>query len=372
MQNRSERISGCSGKRQYANNAAAVQAAISLHNRASKGKPSAYYCAVCGGFHIGRNPSATKPRIIEDDNMLLDKFRNNAKTASETVEKTFGENRELSWFAQRVGRGNSGAFSEVATITPSIARHILDYNPDNRRVYEAKVQEIAGDIKGGRWKVNGETIIVAKDGSLNDGQHRLWAVIEAGQPISTMIVFGVDRDTRYTVDMGMPRTTGDFLGMRGVKNYNHVASISRLYDTFNRGVYARKIPGQTKTYLLDVYRKNAKDMDEAASRAGVACTSKDGVSRYAGVPAWGVAFMLCNRANPAMAETFFARLSDGVGLKRTSPILALRARLMVISDQRLGAHERCGLILAHWNAWRKDVPVTRSLPVPKSWPNVEG
>ena len=87
--------------------------------------------------------------------------------------------------------------------------------------------------------------------------------------------------------------------------------------------------------------------------------------------AWGVAFLVCNRANPEMAELFFARLSDGVGLKKNSPILALRARLMVIQDQRLSTHERCGLILAHWNAWRKDVSVTRSLPLPKSWPKLE-
>jgi len=280
--------------------------------------------------------------------------------------------KELSWFAQHVAQGQRETFSEVVTITPSIARHILDYNPDNRRLYESKVQEIAGDITAGRWRINGETIIVAKDGSLNDGQHRLWAVVEAGMPITTLMVFGVERDTRYTVDMGIARSTGDFLGMRGVKNYNHVASISRLYDTFSRGAYARKIIGQTKTYLLDVYRKNAKAIDDAASRAGTACTSSDGVSRFAGVPAFGVAFLVCNRANPEMAEAFFARLSDGVGLKRSSPILALRARLMIIQEQRLSTHEKCALILAHWNAWRKDIPVTRSLPVPKSWPKVEG
>lgn len=276
----------------------------------------------------------------------------------------------LSWFAQMVERGRHSPFSEIVTLTPDIARHILDGNTDNRKVSYKKVTEIAKDILAGRWKVNGETIIIASDGSLNDGQHRCWAVVEAGTPIKTMMAFGIERESRFTVDTGVGRTVSGFLGMQGIKNAAHVGSITRLYDSYSRKLYYRVRDGQTSPYILEVYKRNEKEINEAASRATV-CTAKDSIARFAGVPAWGLAFMLCYRANPEMAEVFFARLSDGVGLERDDPILALRSRLMAANDARLMIHEKCALILIHWNTWRRGIPVKKTLRSPKSWPVVE-
>src|SRR6185369_3431611 len=76
------------------------------------------------------------------------------------------------------------------------------------------------EIKGGRWTLNGEPIIVSDTGELNDGQHRCRAVIDANTPIDVVLIVGIKRDTRITLDQGKVRTAGDFLSMEGNINAN--------------------------------------------------------------------------------------------------------------------------------------------------------
>lgn len=280
--------------------------------------------------------------------------------------KSLNEHRGLSWLAQKVEQGRKAPFSEVVTITPEIAQHILDANYENRNVSQGLIDQIAEDIEHGRWQMNGEAIVLAKNGELNDGQHRLRACIEAKSSIQTIIVFGVARDSRLTVDMGKPRTTGDFMGMQGVKNANNVATIARLYDAYLKDYFYRTAIWQTKQYLLEFYHKHAKRLDAATTRA-----QNTYARRVVGLPAYGAAFLIIHAANPVEAEIFFQRIQDGANLSRGNAILALRMRLQNVKEQRLQLHEITGLILAHWNAWRKGKQISRSLNVPASWPRVE-
>jgi hypothetical protein len=287
-------------------------------------------------------------------------------TTLKELAKNVVANRSVSWFAERVQRARAqGEFAEITTITPEIARAILDQNDGNRKVSDSLVQQIAGDISGGRWQMNGEAIVIAKDGELNDGQHRLNAVIESKTPIRTLMMFGVSRESRYTVDMGRARTTGDFLQMQGVKNWNNAAAITRLYDMYLNKYYSRKGEWQTKQYLLAAYHKNRKAIDHSTTFA------QKTFARKVGLPAFGVAYLIIHALNADDCELFFHSFIEGANLKRNSPILALRNRMDLAADQRLAAHERCALILAHWNSWRRGESITRSLPVPRSWPKVE-
>lgn len=369
MQNRNELASGCGGKRQYSTNAAAVQAAISLHKRASKGKPNAYYCAVCGGFHIGRKGMPTKPRIEHDeDNMLLEKFR--GKTTSEITEKTFGENCELSWLAQRVARGAKEPFSEIATITPSIAKHILEKNNDNRKVREPLVNQIASDIKNGLWQLNGESIIISKDGILNDGQHRLNAVIESGVPIKTVIMFGVSRSSRHTVDMGAARTASDLLGMDGEKNVVLASGIARQLMAYRKGHYAygggSGNYSPTKQAVYDYYNHHSREIQKAANviqNGKFFCKT--------GPTSWGVAYIILSKLNIAEAEVFFSKCATGESLKRNDPILMLRMHFNEIGKQRLKTFEKLELIIRYWNAWRQGKPLSRRISLHGEYPEIE-
>lgn len=373
MQPRNNTSAGCGGKRKYSSNAAAVQAALSLHARASKGKPAAYFCGVCGSFHIGRKGGMhAKPRIEPDeDNMLLEKMKR--ESASEVSAKSYGENRELSWLAQRVARGQKEPFSEIATITPSIAKHILERNDDNRSLKDGLVRQIATDIASGLWQLNGESIIIAKDGSLNDGQHRLSAVVESGKPIQTVIMFGVSRASRDTVDMGSARSVGDIIGMHGGKYATTAASVSQLLMMFRRGAYSIGDGGRgtvsrrpTKQEILAYYARHGKEIDKSVAR-----TINDKFFKKTGPTSWPVAYAILSRINPDAAELFFTRAASGENLSRGDAILTMRGHFLE-HPARIRSWERLELIIRYWNAWRKRKPTSRRIASLGSYPEIEG
>ena len=107
----------------------------------------------------------------------------------------------LSWFASRVERGREQPFSEIVEITPDIAKRLMEVNDSNRRINQRTIDRLAHDIRTSQWRLNGDAVIVSKDGRLNTGQHRMLAVLAAGKPIKTWVTFGVDRDSRFTLNL---------------------------------------------------------------------------------------------------------------------------------------------------------------------------
>jgi len=87
----------------------------------------------------------------------------------------------------------------------------------------------------GRWKLNGEPIILSDKGNLMNGQHRLHAVIRSNTPAYMMLTEGVDEAAFATMDAGINRTAGDVLAMNGVTNFNHVAAMTRMMLNYKDG-----------------------------------------------------------------------------------------------------------------------------------------
>lgn len=122
--------------------------------------------------------------------------------------------------------------SQMLTITPEMARKMLDKTPTfQRKLNKHRVDSIAEDIKKGLWEANGATIVMSKRGNLIDGQHRCAAIIEAGVPVESLVVMGVDDDAYATIDSGKARSARDALGERGCAAD---ASIARHWIYMNR------------------------------------------------------------------------------------------------------------------------------------------
>jgi hypothetical protein len=118
------------------------------------------------------------------------------------------------WLATQHSRARrDGPFTVKTELTPALAKLLLDSNPENRKISPWLVRQMVRDIKNGRWALNGETLIVALSEELNDGQHRCQAVIDADKSIRTMITFGVERESRFTIDTGQKKSIGDHLDM---------------------------------------------------------------------------------------------------------------------------------------------------------------
>lgn len=254
-------------------------------------------------------------------------------------------------------------------ITPALAEHLLENNPNNRKVSQRTVGIIANDIRSGRWAVNGETIIIADDGTLNDGQHRLWAIIESGISVSSMIVYGVPRKTKETIDIGRQRTTGDFIGMAGETHANVSAALAGHLLRWEKGIAREKSTtiGDSKTEILTYFNEHKTEIQSAIAKVTSNAT-KFNRAGFGG-PAF-IAFtwtILGRKAGEATADDFWHQMLTGSNLSENSPILYARNRMM--RDKKMGFFGRLELLFRAWNAWREGRTVA-TLPVNGDIPNL--
>lgn len=272
--------------------------------------------------------------------------------------------RDLSWFAQRVQRGQSEIFSETVTITPDIAKRLLEVNDANRTISWKYVKAIARDITNRHYELNGEAIIVSKEGYLNNGQHRLLAVIEANSPIQTIMTFGVTRSSRRTVDMGRARTVANYLNMEGVASYSSCAAIASMWLGYSLNYYGKvsKTNLVTKQDSLAFYERNKDDIDKA-----VALFRGRTKAIRCNVTEIGTAYCILRRMDPVHVEGFFGMLIDGANLDPDDPILWLRNKLIGGGD--LTTWNRLEYILRYWIAWRNGDKTKRHVPLYDRWPS---
>ena len=97
------------------------------------------------------------------------------------------------------------ATATIETITPARAAEMLASNTNNRPLRRALVESYARDMAAGNWKLNGETIIMGRDETLLNGQHRLHACVMANVPFTTLVVYGIERDAVMAMDSGANR-----------------------------------------------------------------------------------------------------------------------------------------------------------------------
>lgn len=127
------------------------------------------------------------------------------------------------------------AAGRVTMITPEMAEQWLNRNTHNRPIRQSRVDEYARDMAAGRWQMTGEAIKFDTDGALLDGQHRLWGIVEAGEPIRMMIVTGLAPESQSVMDTGAKRSAGDALHLGGIANGNIVAASAKLGIAYDAG-----------------------------------------------------------------------------------------------------------------------------------------
>lgn len=250
------------------------------------------------------------------------------------------------WLESRLRRGRAGPFSESFTLTPALARVLLERNPDNRPVASSKIATYARDIVAGRWTLNGETLKVSVEGHLNDGQHRCLAVIDANRPADTMIMFGLPRESRLTLDQGMARTPGHYLSMLGFKDSNIIAAAAgNLWQYENFGHLKRASECRpTKAQILATAEANLglEDSCDVAGKANIPMVSSPGLMTFCH-------YVFAQR-DRELADEFMRRFIVGNELPVGHPILGLRTRLQnaKTAKDRLHVIEKAELIFCAW------------------------
>lgn len=251
---------------------------------------------------------------------------------------------------------------QLVKITPQMAADLLKHNAAGQRpVRASRVEQYARDMHNGKWMLTGETIKLDPEGALLDGQHRLAAIVESGCTIPLLIAYGVPHEAMAVMDSGVARTFADALHMGGAQNRILLAAIVRRVLAWERGA---RIPNGkivlSHSELGDRFRLDPYGFDAATRRANDVRNA--GVGH--GMPA-GTAYYLFAQIDEAQAKSFADQFVGGAGLPARSPILALRARMLRRSIDRLSSHEQLALIIRAWNLFRADTPVDK-LALPKS------
>lgn len=255
------------------------------------------------------------------------------------------------WLDDLVSKSQAKPSARVISLTPALAEVLLDRNPANRKINFRAVETYTHEIRGNRWSFNGEPIIVANTGELNDGQHRCMAVIEAGKAIDVLLIVGVDRETRVTLDQGRARTAADYLSMSGNLNTMQLASAANyLWQYRNRGlVYSGGARGgavATKGEIMDVVAANP------GLERSLALVQVKGADAVGGRAILAFVHFVFSTVNREDADFFIHQLTTGAGLRAGDAILYVRNRI-INGRGALKKGEKIELLFKGWNAWRK-------------------
>lgn len=278
------------------------------------------------------------------------------------------DKKAAEWLDAYVALSQDGVIAIVDDLTPARARVLLGRNDSNRKLSERLVFAYARDVKNDAWELNGQSLIISKEGLMNDGQHRCHAVINADAPLRTLFTFGVERETRTSVDQGRVRTAADYLSMTGYKNATVLATAANhIWSHKNNkyltsGGYSKANKGEIRHIVLE-YPNLMKSVDKAVASAG---------SRAVGGPAMcAFAHWTFARASKeAAADEFIEGLCEGAGLSRRNPILYARNRL-IKERGKLRPNDRAELIFKAWNAWRSNQDLTQLYITGGELPKVE-
>jgi hypothetical protein len=263
--------------------------------------------------------------------------------------------RMEAWLKERLNKGAKGPYAEVTTLTPVLASLLLQRNIGNRQIGPHNAEQIKADLLSGRWCFNGESIVISETGVLLDGQHRCSAVVETRVSIPVVLVFGPKEESRFTIDIGRPKSAANFLGMKGYRDTPSLASaISLVIEYGKTGTIAPSFKRPTKTEIVtaaDELRGIQASLDAVQGCTRVRLGSR-GVFAFCH-------YTFKRRGSKEDADEFMRLLIEGDGLRKGDPIFHCRDRLLKM-ESTARQSSRAETIFRGWNMWRRGETVNPS------------
>ena len=233
-------------------------------------------------------------------------------------------------------------------VSPDLATEWLERRGNNRPVRDTTVHTYAHEMKEGRWKFNGQPIQFDEAGALLNGQHRLWAIVESGVTVDTVIQWGIDRDAQDTIDVGRKWMGADVLHMVGEQNTLILSAGLTWLWREKRGHLATNWQPSTveRMELLKQFpsiRDSVKRVATWTSRTFLAPS----IACYCH---WKF-----SQIDPERADDFISKLYTGSDLSEENPIYRLREKIIYHRTKRIKLlpSEELAFIIITWNAYIK-------------------
>ncbi len=250
----------------------------------------------------------------------------------------------------------------IMEVTPHQARAWLLKNNMNRPVNKDNLALLAKEMKSKNFHLTGESIKIAEDGTLLDGQHRLMAIVESGIAVKMFVMKGLPKEAFKFIDTGRMRQAGDVLGIDGIKNPSKIAAVVKFIIAFKRGQYFsaanQRTRGATKitnVMVSDFASKNIKSLyDSYGFGFG------KGKRLIAGTLISSMHFLFKNIDEKA-ADDFINKLVEGTNLTKESPIFMLHEKFIMDArnKKKMKMSDKVALICKSWNLYRTNKKVVR-------------
>ena len=104
--------------------------------------------------------------------------------------------------------------AHIITSSKAVVDALLAMNTRNRAIKPTQVLRLTQDVQAGKFVLTNQGIGVSISGVLNDGQHRLVALRDAGYPpVELLIVTGLSDESQALVDQQAKRSQADVVSL---------------------------------------------------------------------------------------------------------------------------------------------------------------
>lgn len=244
---------------------------------------------------------------------------------------------------------------ELISVTPELAKKWLQRNINNRTLSQWTVSHYAAEMSAKTWRhPTGEALIFDTNNVIQQGQHRLHAVVESGETITFWVMFNADPDDFQVIDSGRKRTVADVLQMQGGKNAGVAATTSRLLCMWMETDWDTR--NLTRSHIVEFHNKYF-DVIQKGAVVGKSLSTNLRIS--AGHFATVYAYVDIISRQTEQLNEFANALANGHMLAKDSPVLALRnwTHLPKIAAGTHTQQKGVAVITKAWNAYSIGAPM---------------
>jgi hypothetical protein len=212
-------------------------------------------------------------------------------------------------------------------------------------------------MRDGHFENTGEPIIVSDEGILNNGQHRLLAILEADAAVEMDVRFGIPRRVFVKTDTGAARGPADVLSIRGVQGAPRIAMALRLLIAYERG-----LPEHLRDYVTNDEINRAYDRWPEIVDAAAKIQVYRFPPQIRSTPLYATTFLAMRAPRSSGLDNWLHVIATGVEAHRENPAYQLRERLLRGVGAELGTRERqllrLALMIKSWELYRKEETIS--------------
>ena len=157
----------------------------------------------------------------------------------------------------------------LVNVTPELARQWLLLNNFNRPPRPDLVMDYVRQIRDGRWCRTHQGIAFTGNGTLLDGQHRLFAVVETGVTVPMLIFTNESLENHLAIDGGKRRSALDVVRLEIRSNSikaKHISTVKAMVA----GVFCKSQNHLSSQEVVELLRRHYLAVDWAVEHLGKA------------------------------------------------------------------------------------------------------